>query len=551
MLVLLGIGFLAGVVTSLSPCVLPVLPILLAGSAAGPPRRPYAIVAGLVASFSLATLFAAWLLDLAGLPQDLLRDLAIALLFLVAATLVFPRLGELVARPLQRLARRPGGDLGGGFLLGASLGLVFVPCAGPVLAAVAVLAANREVGTDALLLTFSYGAGAGLPMLALAVGGRRAAERSRGVRAHAAAVRRTLGAVIGATALAIALGLDRPFQTAIPGYTEAFQERVEDGGRARRELSRLTGLGDAQASPMPGDGGELPDLGAAPEVRGIAQWLNTPGERPLSIAGLRGNVVLVDFWTYSCINCLRTLPHRKAWDRAYRDKGLVILGVHTPEFAFEREESNVRTAVERLGVRYPVALDNDYGTWNAYENRYWPAEYLIDRRGRLRYTHFGEGEYEETERLIRELLAQTELPEPTRLADRTPRIQRTPETYLGYERAERHAGTAFAPDRMIRYAPPGNLYRDEFALVGNWRVERERSVAGTGARLVLGFQAREVFLVLSGRGTVRVLLNGRAVRTVKVATPRLYTLVRQVAAQPGVLDLHFSPGVAAYAFTFG
>ena len=249
MLLLLGIGFVAGFVTALSPCVLPVLPIVLAGGATG--RRPLAIIAGIVVSFTVFTLFAAWLLDVAGLPADLLRNLAIALLFLVALTLLSPRVGELVARPLVRLTRRPAGDLGGGFFLGASLGLVFVPCAGPVLAAVTVIAANRDVGLDGVLLTLSYALGAAVPMLAIALLGRRA---SQSLKLRAETVRRAAGVLVGVAALAIAFGVDRDFQTAVPGYTEALQERFEDSAAAQRELEELTGAREPE--PVD-DGGRL------------------------------------------------------------------------------------------------------------------------------------------------------------------------------------------------------------------------------------------------------------------------------------------------------
>ncbi len=335
MLILLAIGFVAGIVTALSPCVLPVLPIVLAGGATG--RRPLAIVAGIVVSFTVFTLFAAWLLDLLGLPQDLLRNLAIALLLLVALTLLVPQVGELLARPLQALTRRGSGDLGGGFFLGASLGLVFVPCAGPVLAAVTVIAAKREVGFDGLLLTVSYAIGAALPMLAIAFAGQRAA---RAFRARAETVRRGAGVLVAAAAIAIALGVDQELQTAIPGYTESLQERFERSSAAQRELGELTGARAPKATGEKASG--LEDYGPAPEFRGLAGWLNS---KPLTIENLRGRVVLIDFWTYSCINCLRTLPHIREWDDRYRAAGLTIVGVHTPEFAFER------VAVERARER--------------------------------------------------------------------------------------------------------------------------------------------------------------------------------------------------------
>ena len=545
--VLLGIGFLAGLITALSPCVLPVLPILLAGGATGGRRRPYAIIAGLVVSFSVFTLFAAWLLDLLDLPQDLLRNVALALLFLLAATLFWPRLGEIIERPLAPLTRRSGRDLGGGFDHGLSLGLVFVPCAGPVLAAVTVLAATQRVDLEGFGLTVAYAAGAAVPMLLIAIGGQRIAGQLKLVRRHALGVRRTLGAVVALTALGIALNVDRHFQTAIPGYTRALQDRLEDTASARDRLGRVTGARAERTA----EAGTLVNYGPAPDFQGIERWLNTPAGRPLSLARLRGRVVLVDFWTYSCINCLRTLPYLKAWDETYRDRGLTIVGGHSPEFAFEREPDNVRRAVGRLGVRYPVALDNDFGTWTAYANRYWPAKYLIDRRGRVRYVHFGEGEYAETETLVRRLLGEGELPQRVGLAERVPRGIRTPESYLGYERLARYRGRPIAYDRQGDYRLPATLAPNELALGGKWRVEKERAVAVRDARLRLRFLSQKVYLVLAGTGTVEVSLDGARRDRVRVRGDRLYTLLTQPRAREGLLDLALSPGVAAYAFTFG
>jgi cytochrome c biogenesis protein CcdA/thiol-disulfide isomerase/thioredoxin len=546
---LIVIGLLAGAITAISPCVLPVLPILLAGSATGPPRRPYAIVAGLVASFTTFTLFAAALLDALGLPDDFLRNLALVLLLVLAATLVFPRLGELVSSPLSRLARRPAGDLGGGFLLGASLGLVFVPCAGPVLAAVAVIAAEREVGLDGFVLTLAYAVGAALPMLAVAVAGRQALTRTKAVQARAAMARRGLGVVIGAAALAIALGFDRPFQTSVPGYTAELQEQVEESASGERAIQRVTGRAPASES------AELRDFGPAPEFMGISRWFNTPEERPLSLASLRGRVVLVDIWTYSCINCLRTLPHLKGWYERYRRSGLEIVGVHSPEFAFERVPDNVEEAVASLEIEYPVALDNDFATWKAYDNQYWPAKYLIDRNGRVRYYHFGEGEYARTEEHIRTLLAERGASLPARAApsgDSTPRTLITPELYLGYHRATRFVGSAMlAPDRVSLYRLPPSLPESSFAFGGRWRVEGERVIAaGRDASLLLRFRAGKVHLVLGGRGRVEVDFRGRR-QTIRVTRDRLYTLLALPRVRNGLLALRFTPGVAAYAFTFG
>jgi cytochrome c biogenesis protein CcdA/thiol-disulfide isomerase/thioredoxin len=539
-LVLLAIGFVAGVVTAISPCVLPVLPILLAGGATG--RRPLAIVAGIVVSFTVFTLFAAWLLDLLGLPTDLLRNLAIALLLLVAATLLWPRLGELLARPLLALTRRRPGELGGGFFLGASLGLVFVPCAGPVLAAVTVIAARREVGLDGLLLTLSYAAGAAVPMLAVALAGQRAA---RSLRSRAVTVRRVAGVLVGVAALAIAYGVDQDLQTAVPGYTESLQGRFERSSPAQRELQELTGARAPEV--VAGGGTALPDYGVAPEFHGVTAWLNA---EPLTLQGLRGRVVLIDFWTYSCINCLRTLPYITEWDDRYRGAGLTIVGVHTPEFAFEHELANVRENVAELGIRYPVALDNRYGTWTVWRNQYWPAKYLIDRDGHVRYYHFGEGDYEETEAAIRTLLGPG-APPASGLAEEGLRELVTPESYLGWQRLARHAGTDVQRDREAAYEPPTQLAENELAFGGFWTVEDERAVAGRGATLRLRYRARDVFLVLTGTGSVQVLVDGRAERRVRVTGDRLYTLVEREEVGDHLLELRLDPGLAAYAFTFG
>jgi cytochrome c biogenesis protein CcdA/thiol-disulfide isomerase/thioredoxin len=543
MLVLIGIGLAAGFITAISPCVLPVLPIIFAGGATGGRRKPFAIIAGLVVSFSAFTLFGVWLLRSLGLPRDLLRDVAIGLLFLVAAILLWPRLEQIIQRPLLRLTHRPSGELGGGFVLGAALGLVFVPCAGPVLAAITVVGATQEVGARSVVLTLAYAIGAAVSMLFIAFGGRAGANA---LRPHAHRLRQGLGVLVGVTALAIALNLDRHFQTAIPGYTDALQKKFEENNRAQSELRKLRGPTREAASSS-----SLRDFGRAPELAGISEWINS---EPLTMQKLRGKVVLVDFWTYSCINCLRTFPHLKAWNRTYRKRGLVIVGVHTPEFAFEHVPGNVRSAVRRLGLKHPIAIDNGYGTWNAYQNQYWPAKYLVDRNGHLRYYHFGEGEYDTTEARIRTLLGESAemLPVANRLSDRTPKNLQTPETYLGYQRLARFADPTILPDQFGPYRfPDRKLQPGELAYAGTLKVTPEEIVAGLGARLRLSFTAQKVHLVLGGRGSVDVLLDGKLQRTVRVDGSRLYTLLRLDSVRSGLLEVRFSPGVRAYAFTFG
>jgi cytochrome c biogenesis protein CcdA/thiol-disulfide isomerase/thioredoxin len=545
-LVLLGIAFLAGIITAISPCVLPVLPILLAGSATSTDRRrPFAIVAGLVVSFTTFTLVGAALLSALGLPEDLLRTIAIVALLVLAASLLFQRVAWLLERPFLFLTRRRVGQDSNGFVVGLSVGLVFVPCAGPVLAAVTALAASGEVTFRIVLVTAAYAIGAALPMLAIAVGGQRLGTGMKTVRTHAAAARKVAGVVVAATALAIAFGVDQRFTTAVPGYTAALQERVERSSAARSELEKLNGTGEAAAS-------GVSSAGFAPDFRGITQWLNTPDGKPLSLAALRGRVVLVDFWTYSCINCLRTLPHLKAWDAAYRKAGLTIVGVHSPEFSFERVPGNVRSAVARLGVQYPVALDNDFATWRAYSNDYWPAEYLIDRSGHIRHEHYGEGSYEETEIAIRRLVGEKVRVAPTSVADATPGEITTPESYLGYARLDRFANGGAAFDLEYDYRFPAHLPQDFLAYAGRWTVEPSRIVADTNARLRLRFQARDIYLVLAGSGRVRTFVDGHEGRTVVVSgTPRLYTIARFPKVRRGLLELRFSRGLEGYAFTFG
>jgi cytochrome c biogenesis protein CcdA/thiol-disulfide isomerase/thioredoxin len=540
-LLLLGIGLVAGVVTALSPCVLPVLPILLAGGAAG--RKPLRIVGGLVASFSVFTLFAAWMLDKLGLPQDFLRNLAIALLFVMAATLLVPRAALLVERPLAAFSRFRPGNVGGGFVFGAALGLVFVPCAGPVLATVTVIAANNDVGLRAILLTLAYAVGAAVPMLAIAYGGREAAGR---LRRHVRAVRLGSGTLIALVAVGLVFHLDDHLAQLTPGYTTFLQDKVESSSAAKRELAKVRGGGQALAAVHTKNGG-LPDYGVAPPLQAGGDWINS---KPLTIRQLRGKVVLVDFWTYSCINCLRTLPHLKSWYASYRDKGLVIVGVHTPEFAFEHVSSNVRAAVKRLGIDYPVVQDNKYKTWDNYANQYWPAEYLIDRAGHVRHTHFGEGEYPQTEALIRRLLGTTG-PKARQMADATPTELLTPETYLGYSRLDRYVGSTLRPDTTATYTLPTSVPQNGVAYGGSWHVGAERIVAGAGARLRLHFHAEDVYVVLGGHGTVQALVNGKPVGKLVVDAEKLYTVRSSRKVADALLELRFSPGVQAYSFTFG
>ena len=556
MVLLIPVAFLVGFITSCTPCVLPVLPVILAGGGTAETRRkPYAIIAGLITTFVLFTLAGTWIWTRLHVSAKYQLDIGAGVLLVVALTLIVPAVGRWIERPLAVFTRRRTGDLGGGFLLGASLGLVFVPCAGPLLSAVIVLAGTHRVTALSVFILIAFAIGAAIPMLLIAQGSRRVALS---LRAHAHELRIAGGVVMAIAAVVIYKGWLTSLQTKVPGYALAVEKAFEHG-TVKKDLAKLSGSNHssfAKSKRLASMPIKVPlgDYGAAPDFRGISHWLNTPGGRPLTLSNLHGHVVLVDFWTYSCINCLRTLPHLEAWDKRYRSQGLVIVGVHTPEFAFEHDYGNVRSAVSRLGVRYPVALDNDYATWNAYQNQYWPAEYLVDQHGDVRHLNFGEGDYGGTEKDIRLLLragGRTSLPSTVKMPDSTPGTNLTPETYLGYFRLDRYSGSKIAADVPHTYSFPRSLPSDHIAYAGNWTVDSERIVAGTGARLRLHFHADDVYIVLGGHGTVRATVNGKPAGSFQVDSDRLYTVVSGKHPRDGVLELAFTPRVNAYSFTFG
>ena len=568
---LLAVAFLGGLITGLSPCIVPVLPVVLAGgTTAANRRRPLLIVAGLVLSFSFTVLVGSTVLSALGLPQDLLFWLGVSLLFALAAGLLIPVVGEWIERPFRRLGTSRYAGRGGGLVLGLSLGLVFVPCAGPVLSAISVAAANHRVGASSLFVTLFYAAGATVPLLVFAVLGQRAASGWQVMRVHLPALRRAAGGVLAVTALAIAFGWLSPLQRSVPGYTSALEDHLEGGSAITRQLQALDGEHANQfvkaatakpKSPPPSTpagatgASNLPDLGQAPEFTGIVKWLNTPNDAPLSLQQLRGKVVLIDFWTYSCINCQRSLPHVEAWYRDYQADGLVVVGVHTPEFAFEHVVGNVVSAATSLGVKYPVAVDSNYGTWDAWNNQYWPAEYLIDPSGNVRAYDFGEGDYATMEANIRTLLmanGASNLPPATEVPNKTPTAQLSPESYLGYDEIQYDVGTPVAKDQPIIYHGPANVPRDEFAFNGAWTDHQEEATAGNNADIDINFSADNVYLVIGGRGTVTVAFDGKTFRTVTVGgIPKLYTLFSGSQLTKGGLTLRFSPGLQAYDFTFG
>ena len=589
MALLIVFAFIAGAGTALSPCVLPVLPALLSAGASGGRRRPVGIVLGLATTFTITIVGFASVIDGVGLGDSATRGLAIVVLAVFGIATLVPAVGDRIEAAISRVTSRAGavggigaakdGDgLRSGVVVGGALGFLYAPCAGPILAA--VIAVGSASGRT-ILVAVAYAAGSAVVLLALALGGRTLSDRIRRA-GRGPALQRTLGAVMLATAVAMAFDLDVRFQTAIARHLPAAvvnpTKSLEDSARARRELDRLRGrsrFADAQAraqSAAPATAqSALPVIGDAPDFTGNQRWFNTQDGRPLTLRALRGRVVLVDFWTYTCINCIRTLPHLTAWDRRYRKDGLTIVGVHSPEFGFEKNAGNVADAIRQNGIRYPVAQDNDLATWNAWANQYWPAEYLIDARGRVRRASFGEGDYGASERAIRALLRERGdstlggMAHPSKTYD--PARQSTPETYVGSERAQGFAPLNSPGDGTRTYAAaPRRLKLNEFALSGRWTVDPEHAVARTGAGLSAQVQGKDVYLVLApppgGTGKVQVLLDGRPIAAnaagsdvnrgvVTVRRQRLYHLVHRGSAEQHRLELRVAPGTGAFAFTFG
>ncbi|MFN3002835.1 cytochrome c biogenesis protein DipZ [Mycolicibacterium wolinskyi] len=575
MYTLVLIGFLGGLITGISPCILPVLPVIFfsgAQSARVPgdrgttmievkpslaqALRPYFVIAGLVLSFSAVTLVGSAALQLLNLPQDAIRWAGLIALLLIGIGLIFPRVEQLLEKPFSRIPQKQFGSGRNGFGLGLALGVLYVPCAGPVLAAIVVAGATGSIGLNTVALTLSFAVGAALPLLVFALAGRRVAERVNAFRHRQRQIRVAGGVVMIVFALALAVNLPATLQRAIPDYTTALQDRVASTTELQDNLGGIITDQNAQLSNCANGAEQLKSCGPAPDITGINGWLNTPDGAAVDIKSLRGKVVLVDFWAYSCINCQRAVPHIVDWYDRYRDLGFTVIGVHTPEYAFERVRANVESGAADLGITYPVALDNAYSTWTDYRNRYWPAEYLIDANGTVRHIKFGEGDYATTERLIRELLVDAnpavQLPDPTDAVDTTPDSDRTPETYLGVGKEINYAGGGVYDEGEATFAYPARLPEDSFALRGPWRLDYQGATAGADTSSIrLNYHAKDVYLVVGGTGTVTVIRDG-ATTTVPVSGPP--TLRQVVAAgevRRGELEVRLSQGLQAFSFTYG
>ena len=577
MAVLLLFAFISGLVTILAPCIWPLLPIIFSASATGGRAKSLGISLGIVISFAIFTLTLSYLVSIFKFDPDILRTFAVIILTFLGLSLIIPALTgrlEVLFSKLSGLIQVKTGNQRGGFwpglLTGFSLGVVWSPCAGPILSTIATLSATRAVNFGIVLVTLSYITGVFVVLMLFSLGGNTILTRSKLLSKYTAAIQRVFGIVIILTAFSIYTNYDKVLQVklldAIPAYSTFIYklETVEPVDRALQDLKK--GKEDMdfnanlkkpfnQISDMKGT--KLPVLGKAPEFSGIVHWLNT--DHPLTMAELRGKVVLIDFWTYTCINCIRTLPHVTGWYEKYKDSNFVVVGVHTPEFEFEKKTENVQMAIKQYKINYPVAQDNDYRTWEAYNNRYWPAKYLIDREGNLRKYHFGEGAYEEMEAAIRELIAEAGgvvMEDKDVLPDKTPRTRLTPESYLGFERMDRfYANEEIALGEKSYSMKPG-LPLHHLTFEGKWLVEREFSQTVESANIYLNFSATKVFLVMHPGGSedkVKVYLDGDEVATIDVVEPKLYEMI-DLAGKNGehLLKLEFlNPGTKVFAFTFG
>lgn len=541
-----GLAFLEGIALIVSPCIWPVLPLVLSASINGGRKRPFGIITGFIFSFAAFAWGSRWLVTTLGVNLDIIKYVSLVFLALLGAVMISTKLSEWFSALTQRIgtigasvAVANQGGFTSGLGIGALIGLVWTPCAGPILAAVLVQIIRQRNDINGLVVLVAFAVGAGLPMLLIALTGRTAVNKFGFIKRHAEAIRKGFGVLILLAVAFIASGFD--INTLVrPSMNETSKS--------------TSGLVNPVPYPYP-----------APKLVGAAGWINSP---PLTLNELKGKVVLVDFWTYSCINCIRTLPYITKWHKEYRDKGLVIIGVHSPEFAFEKNERNVKDAVARFGIHYPVMLDNNLDTWVSFSNRYWPAHYLIDKKGNVVYTHFGEGEYGVTEHNIRYLLGLGAAGSSHEEEATSYSPGQTPETYLGYARNKNFAGKEGQKrDEYALYSFPYFLETDHWALEGPWRIEAEKIVSnGKGAGLRLNFTAQKAFLVL-GTATgkhinAKITLNGKSGGVaagkdapggvVTVNKNRLYELVDQGKTQNALLEIRTDvPGLEAYAFTFG
>lgn len=543
----LFLAFIAGILTIAAPCILLPLPILLGASVGQTHRlRPVFITLGFVTTFSVLGISLNILVQRAGFDPNTLRTAAVVLLALFAGSMIWPKPFELLTARLSGLittasqtGQRAGSGNTGGFLMGVIIGIVWAPCAGPILGSILTLIAQESNTVQAFGLLIAYAVGAGVPMLLIAYGGQALTQRVRILARYATRLQQAFGIILLLLAASIYFQYDTKLQAYLVSKLPALGTGLET--RIQQSID-----GTKEQSPTP------TSYSPAPDFAGIETWLNT--DQPLSIAALKGKVVLVDFWTYSCINCVRTLPYITRWYETYKDKGLVVIGVHTPEFAFEKDADNVRRALKQHGITYPVALDNHYGTWTAYQNHYWPAKYLIDQNGQIVYTHFGEGEYEETENKIRSLLGMSTATNVGEKTDNT--YPRTPEIYFGTDRLEYFAYNTTPRAEPVPYVIPNWLDKDRFALSGTWQFSPERAtLKQSNGTIKLHFQGKAAYIVAASPGkeqSITIRSDDGSTQVVQVSDYNLYPIYSGNAAGQHVLEISVpEAGFEAYTFTFG
>ncbi len=588
-MILLLLAFLGGNLTIISPCILPVLPFVFARADQPFRKSGLPLLAGMAVTFAgfaaIATVGGAWVVR----ANRYGRDASLVVLAIFGLTLLWPALADRLSRPFVALGSRlsqpsasgSGSDNHPGafrsLLLGIATGLLWAPCAGPILGLILTGAALEGASGRSAFLLLAYAAGAATSLaVAVLAGGRVFAALKRSLGAEVW-IRSILGVAVLAGVAAIALGLDRGLLTQISlastsGVEQSLIDRLHPNVQAQDTKKPGSMMMMSSTAPGAAAGPQM-----LPDLDGAIAWLNSA---PLNRDRLQGHVVLVDFWTYSCINCLRSIPYVRAWAEKYKESGLIVIGVHTPEFAFEKDLDNVRRAVSELKIAYPVALDNDYKIWKAFSNSYWPADYLIDATGHIRFHHFGEGKYDESEQQIQQVLKEHNpqlavnglVKVAASGAEAPPDSDvESPETYLGYDRADSFLSNGgLKQDVAHVYSIPQHLELNQWGLSGKWTDQAQvASLISARGKIVYRFHARDVHLVL-GPGPdgkpvrFRVKIDGQepgvnqgvdtdAHGDGKITNHRLYQLIRQKnAIEDRTFEIEFlDPGAQAYAFTFG
>ncbi len=562
MLILIIFAFLSGIVTILSPCILPMLPIVLTGSL-GDKRRPYGIVLGFISSFVIFSLTLSWVVNFLNIPGDSLRILAVIFITIFGLIMLIPKLKEIFELSVSRINRSKsvgshGSGFKGGILIGFTLGIVWTPCVGPIMASVIALAATQTVDFVSVLIIIFYSLGTAIPMFAVILGGRTIIKKVPFLTRNPVKVQRIFGIIMIIVGLSIGFDLDRKFQTLVlkvfPNYGTGLTvfENIEPVQKVlkSRERTPVSDVEELLATAEEPKGAVLGNYGMAPEF-----ILNSQG---IDLETLKGKVTIVDFWTYSCVNCIRTIPHLSSWYETYKDYGLEIIGVHTPEFVFESSRKNVDKATKDLGITWPVILDNSYKQWNSYNNKYWPAKYFIDVDGIIRYFHFGEGEYDTSEKVIRKLLieAGVDLSSKAKKQPVAKLKSKTPEIYLGYSRSRGFSSNEkLAADKTFLYSSKNRLENGQWSLSGAWLIRDEYIVPEESGELELNFSAKNVFLVIEPEsetgGVIEILLDGKKIKEIKPTESKLYQLVDLKKAGRHNLKLRVKGDLRLFAFTFG